>query len=124
MFLLRWYKEWIEIRATLTENEKCDSCETLKAQLEIANYEKKQLLDRLLTKPEEPVQPARNETPMLVPRSVPWNMRRQMLEREDREKARLERNAPKPDSEVVKEETAKFEQELKDATDRREKQSS
>jgi hypothetical protein len=33
-----------------------------------------------------------------VPKNIPWNVRRQMLEREDRERAKLMKAAPKPES--------------------------
>jgi len=78
------------------ENSKvCASCETLKIQLESVNHEKNKLLDRLLTPPivETVVQPVREIT---APVNIPWNVRRQMLEREDREKAKLLQNAPVP----------------------------
>jgi len=129
MFILDWYKQWLDIRSRyrsdniLVERDEkvCASCETLKQQLEIANYEKQQLLNRILEKPEAPAPTvAPNITP---PRMIPWNVRRQMLEREDREKARALRNAPKPDSEInakEAEETAAFEKELNDATAKRE----
>lgn len=73
----------------------------------------------------EPI-PERTEapTPMKMPRTIPWNVRRQMLEREDRAKAEILKNVPKPDSIEDKKETEVFEKELKDATERREKQSS
>lgn len=62
----------------------CKSCETYKEQLALANFEKKQLLERLLFVPvkEEPTTIAQ-PTPIL-PRIVPWKMQRQMLEAEDR----------------------------------------
>lgn len=112
MFLLEWYQRWLEIRsiykrerAELTqENKICASCETLKLQLEIANYEKQQLLNRLLAPPvteERPVAP--EPTTVLRPRNVPWAVRRQMLEREDRIKAATLRNAAKPDSVATEE---------------------
>lgn len=131
MWLLDWYQQFLAMRyeaqlrkAQLSVPQVCDSCETLRHQLEIANYEKKQLLERILEKPEPVKDPVRNETPMLVPRNVPWNVRRQMLEAEDRAKAKLMKDAPKPDNETEKKETEQFEKELKDATERREKQSS
>jgi hypothetical protein len=72
----------------------CQSCETLRKQLEIINYEKKQLMDRLLEKPS--VEPQSKLVEMSKPTNIPWNVRKQMLEAEDREKARLMRDAPKP----------------------------
>lgn len=77
------------------ESRVCSSCETLKSQLESVNHEKNKLLDRLLEKPvlEATTQPEREIT---KPINIPWNVRRQMLEREDRERARLIQNAPIP----------------------------
>lgn len=130
MFLLDWYRQYLNIkyeareRKTLVTKDEtvCLSCETLKQQLEIANYEKEKLLNRILEKPEAPPVP---QAPPEVsrPRMIPWNVRRQMLEREDREKARALRNAAQPDSDAAKkeaEETAAFEKELNDATAKRE----
>ena len=42
-----------ECRAEREESRVCKSCEILKQQLETVNYEKKQLMDRLLEKPEK-----------------------------------------------------------------------
>ena len=138
MFLLEWYREWLNIRYeskqrkfALTSDVKqedrvCLSCETLKQQLEIANYEKGQLLNKLLKEPDK--EPERSEAPEMkhIPRVVPWQVRRQILEREDREKARLLKNAPKPATTTVqteedKKETELFEQELKSAEQARER---
>ena len=126
MFLLDWYKQWLDIRSEskakqleLTSEDKvCQSCETLKMQLEIANFEKEKLLNRLLEKPEAPAETVAPE--VTRPRMVPWNVRRQMLEREDREKARILKNAPKPDSE--KADVAELEKELDIASAEREAQ--
>lgn len=84
------------------ESKVCPSCETLKAQLERVTYENQKLLDRILTPPV-----IKEEQPKLVemsiPKNIPWNVRRQMLEAEDREKAKLLRNAPVPIEELEKE---------------------
>jgi hypothetical protein len=76
------------------ENKICQSCETLRVQLEIANYEKKQLMDALL-KPRQPEEPTRLIVPpeQLAPRNIPWRVRQQMLEAEDRKQAQLNREA-------------------------------
>lgn len=69
----------------------CQSCETLKLQLEIANYEKKELLSTILSfsKPPEiaPAQPLDMEK--VKPKLMTWNVRKQMLEAEDRAAAAL-----------------------------------
>lgn len=107
MFLLDWYKQWLEIRTefrhrnteVVKEEKVCQSCETLRQQLEIANYEKEKLLSKILTTPEkEPDRTVAPEPQAVRPKTIPWRVRQQMLEHEDREKAKLLRNAPKPDS--------------------------
>ena len=72
------------------EDFPCNSCETLRGQLESVNFEKKILLDRLLN-PTVPVAPEKIEYEPIKPKNIPWVVRRQMLEEEDREKARLMR---------------------------------
>lgn len=74
----------------------CQSCETLKHQLEIANYEKRQMLDTILRmgSPQPQSVPVRIEVPESIKsRTIPWVVRKQMLEAEDREKAKLMRAA-------------------------------
>lgn len=113
MLLLDWYREWLEIRAEFKakkfelsrevkhEEVICKSCETYREQLEIANYEKKQLLDRIMEKPiTEPERTTAPELTAVRPKTIPWHVRQQMLEREDREKARALRSAASPDSQI------------------------
>ncbi len=101
MFLLKWYREYLTIRSERV----CEGCEVLRHQLEVSNYEKKQLLDRLLERPE----PIIEKPPVAItpPTSLPWRARRQILEAEDREKARAMREAAKPDATVSVEELEK-----------------
>ena len=73
------------------ESKACNSCEVLKMQLDIANTEKRKLLDSILVKPIEEVSPEVNYKE-IKPRTVPWNVRRQQLEAEDRIKANLLKN--------------------------------
>ena len=89
--MFNWYREWIQIRK---ESRVCESCETLRHQLEVVNFEKKQLLDKLLN-PEKP-EPVKEPALIIPPKGIPWAVRKQMLEQEDREKAKLMREAPKP----------------------------
>lgn len=130
MFLLDWYKQWLDIRTefrarqaeVVVEETVCKSCETLKQQLEVANYEKEKLLNKLLTTPDkEPERTTAPEPQAVRPKTVPWHVRRQMLEREDREKAKLLRNAPKTDTEQ-KADVAELERELDVAEATREAQ--
>lgn len=73
------------------ESRLCKSCEVVKHQLEIANYEKKQLLEAILdgAKPRASYQQKPVEYEPLKPKSIPWQVRKQMLEAEDRERAKL-----------------------------------
>jgi hypothetical protein len=129
MFLLDWYREYLEIKynsrklknEVVVEEKVCQSCETLRQQLEFSNYEKTQLLNKLLKEPEPEPKPA--EAPQITrPRSIPWNVRRQLLEQEDRVKAQRLRDAAKPDSEIAKVSTEDLEKELKIAEQEREGQ--
>lgn len=86
-----------EKREEARETEVSLAVETLQRQLEIANHEKEQLLDRLLKEPEKET-PRELPASYVPPRTIPWNMRRQMLESEDRRKAQLMRSgAAQPD---------------------------
>ncbi len=57
--------------------------------------ENDRLLDRIL---EKPVQPVESDKPASItkPVNVPWRVRQQMLEEQDRLKASLLKNAPQP----------------------------
>jgi len=72
------------------DSKVCESCETLKAQLALSNHEKERLLNRLLEKPNEnQVTSTPDVKPLLPSSGIPWRVRRQALESEDREKAKL-----------------------------------
>jgi hypothetical protein len=126
MILLDWYRQYLEIKynsrklknEVVVEEKVCASCETLKQQLEVANYEKAQLLSKILKEP-EPVKETQAPT-ITRPVRLPWPARRQLLETEDREKARLLRNAPKPDATATN--VAELEKELDVASTEREGQ--
>ena len=78
----------------LIEQEKriCLSCETLRTQLAEANYEKKQLLNRLLSQPLATEQVTKqslgfeveSESKPLPSKRLPWPAQRARLEEEDR----------------------------------------
>ena len=68
------------------EAHHCESCDTLTRQLEIVQAEKNQLLNNIL----HPSQPEMREVELpqpILPKNVPWNVRRQQLETRDKEKA-------------------------------------
>ena len=82
----------------LKESKLCSSCETLRFMLDQANHEKRLLLDKLLII-NQPIE--QNEVnheikePIKTTRFVSWRVRQQMLENEDRERARLLQNKEK-----------------------------
>lgn len=72
------------------EDMPCNTCEVLRAQLDESNRERRALLNRLLEPPKsEPPLEKEEELVPIKPQFVPWRMRQQMLEAEDRQKARL-----------------------------------
>lgn len=68
----------------------CQSCETLKLQLSIANDEKRQLLNSIIssTKQHE-IESPQLDYEKLKPKMMTWNIRRQMLEAEDKKAAQI-----------------------------------
>lgn len=96
------------------DDKVCQSCEILKHQLELANLQIDKLVNKITEKPEVVV---RNDSPpiMTKPKMIPWAVRRQMLEAEDRAKATAMRNAGQPDineTTTEKEDVAELEKEL------------
>lgn len=94
MFLLKWYREYLDIKnereTKKRELQYCEACETLKLQLSVANEERRFLLEKLTDKPDE-VKESNHEPQNLkpiLPNRVPWAVRRQMLESEDRAAAK------------------------------------
>jgi len=94
MFLLKWYKELLEIKYEREARKKdlqfCQACETLKLQLAIANDERRMLINKLTDKPE--VTESKIDTNILHPINparMNWNVRRQHLEAESREQAKI-----------------------------------
>lgn len=88
----------------------CNTCEVLRSQLDESNRERRELLSRLLepSKP-EPIPQDKEELVPIRPSFTPWRVRQQMLEEEDRQKARLMREKAA--------EITKLEKELGVATD-------
>ena len=82
------------------EDKVCEKCEILQIQLEIANIEKQKLLDKVIGSNEkEPV----IEQPIVQPRGrfIPWAVKRQVLEAEDRVAAKLKKDKEKEIQETV-----------------------
>lgn len=100
MFLLNWYKEYLEIKAERDARKRdlsfCSACETLKLQLAIANDERKMLISKLTDKPVVEDRRAEPENyKQVLPNRMNWNLRRQMLEAEDRAAAKVLRTNEK-----------------------------
>ncbi len=74
------------------EDALCDSCEVLKEQLAAERYNNKELLRAVLEQnaPKQVIVNTEAQIP-IQPKSVPWRVRQQMLEEEDRAKAKLMR---------------------------------
>jgi len=71
----------------------CESCEILREQLHKSDAERQNLLHRLLDKDKpEPPQVSTEEFQPVTPQFTPWRVRQQMLEAEDRQKAKLMRD--------------------------------
>ena len=107
-----------EAREVKRDDTVCQSCETLQRQLEIRNHEYDQLLTRLLEKPEVPQATTAPPISLNKPKMISWAVRKQMLEAEDREKAKLMSKMPKP--QPVAEDVAELERELDVVADERE----
>lgn len=80
-----------ECKEAAEENKVCQSCETLKMQLSITNHEKEQMLQTILSlsRPQAEAPPTPVDYEKVKPRMTTWNVRRQMLEAEDRRAAQI-----------------------------------
>jgi hypothetical protein len=86
------------------EERECKSCEVLKQQLEAANHDKERLLNMILDKNTPREEPAFTDGPQPVrPKHIPMSVRRQMLEQEDRQRARISEEKKKEIEDLEKE---------------------
>jgi hypothetical protein len=83
----------------------CESCDILRMQLAESNAERKELLHRLLDPPkvEPPSILSEAELKPITPQFTPWRVRQQMLEEEDRVKAKLMQDRTKEIADLEKE---------------------
>ena len=84
--MFTWLEEFYRIRR---ENRACHTCEVLRLENARLLIEQSKLLDRILEKPVEKVIEQERDLKPLLPNTISWNKRRQMLEAEDRRKAQL-----------------------------------
>jgi hypothetical protein len=82
----------------------CPVCEVLRSQLIEANRERRELLQRALAPPiiEEKKEEIEEHIP-ITPQFIPWRVRQQMLEAEDRKRAQLTRDKDREITELEKE---------------------
>lgn len=111
MFLLKWYREYLEIKnealAKELEIDFCPTCEALKLELAKAHDMNRVLLSSI-TNPKQPEEKAINieELKPIVPaRHQTFTMRRQMMQAEDRRKADALRRQEEESRTVVKNES-------------------
>lgn len=78
----------------------CDACDVLAGEISRIRSENERLLERILNPPKEDERVTAPQPQAILPKQIPWAVRRQMLESEDREKAKAMRNAAKPDTSV------------------------
>lgn len=82
----------------------CETCEILREQLHKSDAERRDLLQRLLEPAKaEPPSVQSEEHVAITPPFTPWRVKQQMLEQEDRVKAKLMRDRTKEIAELEKE---------------------
>lgn len=96
--MLKWIHRLLEPHCPQCAEERvCNSCETLRHQLDNANYEKRQLMDVVvrLTFPSQQEQVPKSDEPKAIqPKgTLAWKIRRGLLEAEDRRQAQIMREA-------------------------------
>lgn len=85
--MFSWLEEFYRIRR---ESRICETCEVLKLENARLQIECNRLIDRILEKPVvEQIREEPREFKPVLPRNTSWNVKRQMLEEEDRRKAQL-----------------------------------
>lgn len=89
MFLIKWYREWKQVRADFYEPKICVSCEALKETIGQLQYQNSQLLSALTRTPVPEQRVIDPNLKPILPHVIPWKQRRQMLEAEDRHNAQL-----------------------------------
>ncbi len=89
MLLLDWYRQWVEIRRE--NNRENELIETLKHELEMLRHERDTLLGHTLRGNQQEIKTSQEVTEFkpIPARNMPWAVRRQILEENDRAKAKL-----------------------------------
>lgn len=96
--MVNWFHKFLNphctaCRAELEFEMTCESCEILKMEIARLRDENSRLLDRILEKPSIAPPISSEGLKPIMPRNIPFRVRQQMLEAEDREKAQAIRRA-------------------------------
>jgi hypothetical protein len=110
--MFNWLEEFYRIRR---ENRTCNTCEVLRLENARLLQENSKLIDRILEKPEVIKQEEQKEFKPILPRHTSWNVRKQMLEAEDRRKAQLLKQQEKISTEDLEKELDVVEKERENA---------
>lgn len=85
-------------------DDSCKTCNVLREQLARSERERSELLQKILDRDKPPSEPAvMEEIRPIQPRIIPWSVRQQMLEAEDRKKAQIMREKAKEIAELESE---------------------
>jgi len=85
-------------------DEPCETCELLRELLAKSDAERRDLVTRLLDKDKsEPLVSSLEAPQAIKPQFIPWHVRQQMLEQEDRKQAQLLRDKAKEIADLEKE---------------------
>lgn len=89
MFLIEWYRQYKQIKEEFKPSDKvCDSCETLKHEIEMLRLERNKLLDNILNpKTIETKSQDTSEMKPIQSTRVPWRVTQQRLQDADRREA-------------------------------------
>lgn len=110
----------VRLEPPIDDSVICESCETLRQQLSIANAEKKQLLDRLLDKPKEEIIQEDKDPKIIAPSGARrWGNQRRELEANDRRVASILK-AKEEEIKTSSAEIKEFEKEVEEAAKQRE----
>lgn len=92
----------------------CETCEVLKQQLAYSQQQNQYLLNKLINpiKLDESEKVQNEEIKPLVPKYIPWTVKRQMLEEEDRAKAKVIREHMEREREL-KQNSVKVQEDIK-----------
>lgn len=110
--MFKWLDELINLRLDYLDRKAqlsiryCESCEVLKIELAHAHEVNTELLKNITAKPEPEKKIDISELKPIMPaRHLPFNVRKQMMEQEDRRKAAILQELAKDNSKPVQDET-------------------